>query len=231
MDELPTCAAAWMKYKILAESTQHQCVCGGYSSEEVELRETGSVSNRLVTVGKHQENLTDNQYSHSAQSGEGLESNLGNSADIPGPVTGENKRISDTDRIEVEDSETHPCAKRLKVENKNKMEDSTYNNNNAHDDSLKTESNKQSAVCQNCLENYGLNMRQEQRQGNLGPCLSLSHFLEDSNEVDNFKPYNIPEDMLKRFIVMDIINPCSRKSTCFTKRYCIHSSRYGTFLD
>ncbi|XP_045175557.2 tRNA (cytosine(38)-C(5))-methyltransferase-like isoform X2 [Mercenaria mercenaria] len=73
-----------------------------------------------------------------------------------------------------------------------------------------------------CLENYGENMRQSltEDQADYGLCLKLHHFLEDKfDSQDLFKEYLITEKDLKRFMVMDIVNPCSRKTCCFTKRY------------
>ena len=303
-----------MKYKLLAESSQHQCVCGGFSSSELAQSvegETSSSSDRLVPGENCGENITDrNQTNSNAQSESVFKRISGESGDS---VNGENKRTSDAG-IEPDQSETHSCVKRLKIDHKNTTEGpsanknnysdeinftSTANKNNCSDKSssvvdknnctdksssvvdknnctdksysdrnnssdksssignerLKSspvgdrnkctvkcssvgdksssigdkyncrittkcsdENAKMSVMHQNCLENYGLNMRQEQKQDDLGPCLSLSHFLERSGDSDHFKQFSVPEDMFKRFIVMDVINPCSRKSTCFTKR-------------
>ncbi|KAL3841496.1 hypothetical protein ACJMK2_019632 [Sinanodonta woodiana] len=52
-----------------------------------------------------------------------------------------------------------------------------------------------------------------------GPCLQLVHFLETANKREDFDKFRVPDKDLKRFILMDIVNPCSRKSICFTKRY------------
>lgn len=72
-----------------------------------------------------------------------------------------------------------------------------------------------------CLQNYGKNMRQspsfEEKVD--GPCLKLYNFLEDGFYIhDLFKEYQVSEKDLKRFMVMDIVNPCSSKTCCFTKR-------------
>ena len=301
MEVLPSCTREWMKYKLLAESLQHQCVCGGFSSTELVQsveEETSSSSDRLVPGENCCENITDmNQSNSNAQSESVSKKISGESGDS---VISENKRTSDAG-IEPDQSETHSCVKRLKIDYKNSTEGcsanknsysdeikvtSTANKNSFNDKSSSVvdknncsdksnsdrnnssdksssignerfksspvgdrnkctykyssvgdksssigdkyncrittkcsdENAKMSVMHQNCLENYGLNMRQEQKQNDLGPCLSLSHFLERSGDSDHFKQFCVPEDMLKRFIVMDIINPCSRKSTCFTKR-------------
>ena len=318
-----------MKYRLLAESSQHQCVCGGFSSSELAQSvegETTSSSDRLYPSENCGENITDmNQSNSNAQSESVSKKISGESGDS---VNSENKRTSDAG-IEPDQSQTHSCVKRLKIDHKNSTEGcsadennysdeinytctSTANKNNRTDkvgsvvdknncsgksssvvdknncsgksssvvdknnctdksnsdrnnssdksssignESFKSspvgdknkctdkcssvgdksssigdkyncrittkcsdENAKMSVIHQNCLENYGLNMRQEQKQNELGPCLSSSHFLERSVDSDHFKQFSVPEDMLKRFIVMDIINPCSRKSTCFTKR-------------
>ena len=301
MEVLPTCSREWMKYKLLAESSQQECVCGGFSITELAQSvegETSSSSDRLVPGENCGENITDmNQSNSNAQSESVSKNTSGESGDS---VNSENKRTSDAG-IEPDQSETHSCVKRLKIDhkdstegcsadknnysekinytsaaNKNKCTDkssfvvdknnctdiSNSDKNNSNDktssdgnkrlksspvgdrnkctDTYSSDSDKSSSIgdkynCRittkcsdenakmsvmhrNCLENYGLNMRQEQKQNELGPCLSLSHFLERSGDSDHFKQFRVPEDMLKRFIVMDIINPCSRKSTCFTKR-------------
>ena len=83
---------------------------------------------------------------------------------------------------------------------------------------MDSEDTKSVTTNDNCLEKFGLNMRQEQiQEESLGPCLSLNHFLEDSKEKEYFKAYCLSDDMLRRFVVMDVVNPCCRKSTCFTK--------------
>ena len=301
MEVLPACTREWMKYKLLAESSQHQCVCGGFSSTELAQSvkgETSFSSDRLVPGENCGEKITDMNQSNSNAQSESVSNKIsGESGDS---VNGENKRTSDAD-IEPDQSETHSCVKRLKIDNKNSTEGCGANKNNDSDEinftstanrnnctyksssvvdkndctdksnsdknkssdksssignerfksspvgdrnkctdkcssvgdksssigdkyncrittKCSDENAKMSVMHQNCLENYGLNMRQEQKQNDLGPCLSLSHFLERSGDSDHFQQFSVPEDMLKRFIVMDIINPCSRKSTCFTKR-------------
>ena len=49
-------------------------------------------------------------------------------------------------------------------------------------------------------------------------CRQLADFLE-ADEVGARSDYALPDKMLRRFWVMDIIEPCSKKSCCFTKRY------------
>ncbi|KAK3602613.1 hypothetical protein CHS0354_034196 [Potamilus streckersoni] len=71
------------------------------------------------------------------------------------------------------------------------------------------------------IENHNEIFRQVEdgEHKSYGPCLQLVHFLETKNKLWDFDKFRVPEKDLKRFIVMDIVNPCSRKSICFTKRY------------
>ena len=288
MEVPPTCTQEWMKYKLLAESSQHQCVCGGFPGTQLAQSVDGEIrpsSDRLAPGENTGEKITDMNQSNSNAQSESVSKNTSGESDDS--VNSENKRTSDAG-IEPDQSQTHSCVKRLKIDHKNSTEGcsadennyseeinftstanksncsdtSNFDRNNSSDksssignESLKSspvgnrnkctdkcssvgdksssigdkyncrittkcsdENAKMSVMDQNCLENYGLNMRQEQKQNDLAPCLSLSHFLERSGDSDHFKQFSVPEDMLKRFIVMDIINPCSRKSTCFTKR-------------
>ncbi|XP_052801205.1 tRNA (cytosine(38)-C(5))-methyltransferase-like isoform X2 [Mya arenaria] len=73
-----------------------------------------------------------------------------------------------------------------------------------------------------CLENYGRNMRQSNENDPLShkPCLPLHCFLKEDNMSDEeFEKYKVPDKDLKRFVIMDLVNPCSKKTNCFTKRY------------
>ena len=72
---------------------------------------------------------------------------------------------------------------------------------------------------EDCLQNYGHNMRQEATNNDMEDrgCLPLHDFLVDF-AVEDPTPYLLPRKDLKRFIVMDIVYPCMQKSTCFTKR-------------
>ena len=68
-----------------------------------------------------------------------------------------------------------------------------------------------------CLEDYGKNMRQtHDNQPDYGPVLKLKHFLQDGDE--KCSECVVSDKDLKRFMVMDIVNPCSTKTNCFTKR-------------
>jgi hypothetical protein len=72
-----------------------------------------------------------------------------------------------------------------------------------------------------CLQNYGKNLRQlmTDDQADNVPCLDLYNFLEDRYFTQNlFEEYQLLEKDLKRFMSMDIVNPCSQKTCCFTKR-------------
>ena len=57
-------------------------------------------------------------------------------------------------------------------------------------------------------------------------CRPVDHYLEQPDSVDYFDAFMIPEKFLKRFWVMDIVNPHSRNSCCFTKRYvCMYDGK------
>lgn len=73
-----------------------------------------------------------------------------------------------------------------------------------------------------CLQSYGLNMRQSltEDQMNYAASLKLHYFLAENFKCSElYKDYLVPERDFKRFMVMDIVNPCSEKTCCFTKRY------------
>ena len=74
----------------------------------------------------------------------------------------------------------------------------------------------------NCLQNYGhlLRLLAEERDVTDGICLKVRHFLESNwQSVDKFKDYIVPEKYFRQLVPMDIVNPCTRKTACFTKRY------------
>ena len=48
-------------------------------------------------------------------------------------------------------------------------------------------------------------------------CLRLHNFLEQES-LEYFDKYKVPDKDLRRFIVMDVVIPCLRKTICFTKR-------------
>lgn len=227
MEEIPTVATDWLKYRLLADTTQQHCVCAGHHRDVKQTpvaMETASVVNDsdslLVkersstpdqSVDRHSE---DKNCNTTADKNPSDLQNLGNSNETCSKTSSYNNSAS-TDHK----SQTHSCAKRLKISNKSQV--MACDNGNAESlhakcaapDSADTEENEV------CLENIGFNMRQEQNQENLEPCLNLSNFLEDNKDMDYFKAYVLPDNMLQHFIVMDIISPCSRKSICFTKGY------------
>ena len=84
----------------------------------------------------------------------------------------------------------------------------------------KSKSKRNCSFCgEDCLQNYGHNMRQEATNNDIEDrgCLPLHDFLVDF-AVEDPTPYLLRRKDLKRFIVMDIVYPCMQKSTCFTKR-------------
>jgi len=89
------------------------------------------------------------------------------------------------------------------------------------------------AVKYQCLQNFGVNMRQgviSQDTDSHRPCLPLHHFLElNYLQSEEFKDYLVKEKDFKRFCIMDIVPPCSTKCTCFTKRSSI-SIQYNFIL-
>ncbi|CAG2236473.1 DNMT2 [Mytilus edulis] len=63
-----------------------------------------------------------------------------------------------------------------------------------------------------------------------GKCLHLQHFLEKQS-TEYFNKYKLPDKDLKRFIVMDVVFPCIRKTICFTKRYGHYMEGAGSIIQ
>ncbi|XP_071120197.1 tRNA (cytosine(38)-C(5))-methyltransferase-like [Mytilus edulis] len=63
-----------------------------------------------------------------------------------------------------------------------------------------------------------------------GKCLQLQHFLEKQS-AEYFNKYKLPDKDLKRFIVMDVVFPCIRKTICFTKRYGHYMEGAGSIIQ
>ena len=235
MEDVPSVASDWLKYRLLAETTQQHCVCvgrhihvlqtpvamgtssvmEGTHSKTIPLKESSSISdhvvNRLVEENKCDSSTSDKDQSDCKKFPIGI-------CDKGSDIDNLHESNSSNDSASTENkSQKHSCAKRLKISNNsqetlcNKFDAESSNAKRAAPDSGDTEENEF------CLENVGFNMRQGQNRENLGPCLSLSHFVEGSTDVDYFNAYVLPDNMLQHFIVMDIVNPCSRKSICFTK--------------
>ncbi|XP_023930877.1 tRNA (cytosine(38)-C(5))-methyltransferase-like [Lingula anatina] len=61
-------------------------------------------------------------------------------------------------------------------------------------------------------------------------CQSIDHYLEKQPE-EYLEKFLLPEKDLKRFKVMDIVLPSSRKSCCFTKRYGHYMEGAGSMLQ
>jgi len=73
-----------------------------------------------------------------------------------------------------------------------------------------------------CLQDFGLNMRQngEGDPPSHRPCLPLHFFLGTGyTPPEMLARYRVPDKDLKRYVIMDVVNPCSVKSNCFTKRF------------
>ena len=233
MEDVPSVAGDWLKYRLLAESTQHHCVCVGNHSDFLQTPVAMGTGSDMK--GTHSIPLKESSSKESSSTSDHVvdrlaEENKCDSAsdkalsDLQNfPIKGSDidnlhESNSSNDSASTENkSQKHSCAKRLKISNNsqetlcNKFDAESSNAKPAAPDSADTEENEF------CLENVGFNMRQEQNRENLGPCLSLSHFVEGSTDVDYFNTYVLPDNMLQHFIVMDIVNPCSRKSICFTK--------------
>ncbi|XP_052221086.1 tRNA (cytosine(38)-C(5))-methyltransferase-like isoform X2 [Dreissena polymorpha] len=89
-------------------------------------------------------------------------------------------------------------------------------------------------ITYDCLQNYGHNMRQSNCNDPVDhkPCLRLSHFLEDdSNHFSSWTEYRLREKDFKRFVIMDVVNPCSVKTCCFTKRYGHYIEGAGSLIQ
>ena len=229
MEETPLVAANWLKYSLLAEATRQHCVCTSPDMKDansVSVKDSNSSSDNLVDrIGK--ENYSDATLDKSPIDSDREQSELQSSpcrkcdkdSDAEylhkvGSKCDANSNSASTD----EKSQIHSCAKRLKVSSNSQetiCHKTCTKSSNATGDVVNSADTEVHGFC---VENIGLNMRQqEQNQENLGHCLSLSHFLEDDKDIGYFKSYILPDNMLQHFIVMDIVNPCSRKSICFTK--------------
>ena len=229
MEDIPPVGADWLNYRQLAEKTAHHCVCTSLDLKNAKskpVKDRSSSSNNMMDrIGE--ENYSDPNSNKSPIDSDKEQSELQSSpcrkcdkdSDAEylhkvGSKCDANSNSASTD----EKSQIHSCAKRLKVSSNSQetiCDKTDTEFSNATDDVF---SSADTEVHGFCVENIGLNLRQqEQNQENLGHCLSLSHFLDDDKDMDYFKSYILPDNMLQHFIVMDIVNPCSRKSICFTK--------------
>ncbi|XP_076450562.1 tRNA (cytosine(38)-C(5))-methyltransferase-like isoform X2 [Babylonia areolata] len=70
------------------------------------------------------------------------------------------------------------------------------------------------------LAEAGRNMRHCEEEDAL-VCVDGTHlreYLEQGGE-EHFRPYLVPDKDLRMFVIMDIVHPSFKKSSCFTKRY------------
>lgn len=114
------------------------------------------------------------------------------------------------DSTEVQDiSHESAFAKRLK----------TKHNSDTEQD-IKHSDDAGCCLCDNdnALLKEGQLMRQnDDTDVSESKCLRLHNFLEQES-LEYFDKYKVPDKDLRRFIVMDVVIPCLRKTICFTKR-------------
>lgn len=83
----------------------------------------------------------------------------------------------------------------------------------------------------NALSKEGQLMRQDDDTDiSESKCLRLHNFLEQESSK-YFDQYKVPDKDLRRFIVMDVVIPCLRKTICFTKRYGHYMEGAGSIIQ
>lgn len=132
MEDLPNQASQWMKYKILAQKTQLECVCQSYNENfarnpSVRLAEdcsnpgsqTATVHDQLERVAKPHMNDSQSQFDSEARS-----DNCSDCVCVHSDTSSLHQK-NDSDEIkdiENNDGQAHSCAKRLKTDARDELE-------------------------------------------------------------------------------------------------------------
>lgn len=122
-------------------------------------------------------------------------------------------------------NEDQVLAKRLKTKHSCDTEEEKHSN----EDDLKP----LCCMCDNenrLMDESQLLRQDDETEVYRGKCLQLQHFLEKQS-AEYFKKYKLPDKDLKRFIVMDVVFPCIRKTICFTKRYGHYMEGAGSIIQ
>ncbi|KAK3103940.1 hypothetical protein FSP39_023060, partial [Pinctada imbricata] len=119
---------------------------------------------------------------------------------------------------ELQNSKTDVNSKEERIQNSESDNDTSCSKS---EDKASLSTNRFTCkICKSeCLQNYAQNMRQENldNKESENDCLPIMHFLEEKS-VSEFECFCLSRKDLKRFIVMDVVLPCIKKSICFTKR-------------
>ncbi|XP_061180130.1 tRNA (cytosine(38)-C(5))-methyltransferase-like [Saccostrea echinata] len=122
--------------------------------------------------------------------------------------------------VSDKDESKYECTtKNTDLEQSNKAEEK-HTKNLLHGTSQGNSAAKCPICREQCLQTMGHNMRQitEDDSDHYPNCCPVLNFLEDK-PPDFFDSFLLTKKELKRFLVMDIVFPCLKKTTCFTKRY------------
>ena len=137
MRDLPQIAREWMRYKKLAETTQHHCRCGGYHGNKVKHdidnknsdmsdrhddstmgSQNSAVPDRLGIRIDCEQNINHTQRPSSTSSRTDAQSDdtVIETEKLHHPGVIDNTIVTDKHQSYNEDSKTHACAKRLKMD-------------------------------------------------------------------------------------------------------------------
>ena len=136
MRDLPQIAREWMRYKKLAETTKHHCVCGAYHGDKVKHdidNKNSDISNRHDSTMDSQSsavpdrlgiridceqniNHTQRPSSTSSRTDAQSDDTVIKSEKLHHPGVIDNTIVTDINQTHNEDSQTHACAKRLKMD-------------------------------------------------------------------------------------------------------------------
>lgn len=237
--EVPELATRWLKHKLKAETLikchegqghrdgrgeGHKCTCGGYTTEPKYRPENSSNSSKRKDCDSECDTI---------------EQDAKRPHFNPSDCT--NERNDRTHETALNDKNIFKTSSPVNNKNVLKAEIASSGSEVLASEAVlyssvdNTESDPDNIFCSNknrgnqeclevkytCLQNFGLNMRQcdAEDSTSLKPCLPLSYFLDpEFSNTERFKDYLVKSKDFRRFIIMDIVNPCSTKSTCFTKR-------------
>ncbi|KAL4225645.1 tRNA (cytosine-5-)-methyltransferase [Mactra antiquata] len=224
---VPECARGWSSWKQVAEKQEESGlnqVCACYGRTDSHLNQQMDASSKSSNQKRNFENLK-------LESGDSENVNKRLKLDDTKDFDASNDAQTATKKcasIET-DGLNITCDNEPKSDGDNKEKSSkaqeksliSVEAEDAHKEIL-SGADKDKGSPPDCLENYGENFRLPFTEEHklYGSCLKLHNFLEDDfNNVDIYKDYLIAEKNFKRLVIMDIVNGCSTKTCCFTKRY------------
>ncbi|XP_060559579.1 tRNA (cytosine(38)-C(5))-methyltransferase-like [Ruditapes philippinarum] len=202
-DKLPNCPNDWLTYKLKSESLRlstdsenNCCPCRRKAENSTVQTETGSTGQNSCKRVNADCGTNFINKRHKQELGSNISSE---------EEKKDNFQSDDSDKCITPKGESEGHVTDRKTLDQETKETKTFSTDNL-----------------DCLQNYGKNLRQlmTDDQADYVPCLDLYNFLEDRYFTQNlFEEYQLLEKDLKRFMSMDIVNPCSQKTCCFTKRY------------